>query len=152
MELVTFRRPDADDPGAEAGVPSMRDRGLGFEALEETAQGARRIGALLPGGSQAGSVVDLNRALAIKLAGEDVGAPEAEAESLLPPDMRRLLAEGDRALDAARAAPLRPVVAETRLRAIVETASRKSRLPAPPPSSFPAPHTPESWLRQSRRK
>jgi len=58
----------------------------------------------LPAGSHAGSIVDLNRALAVRLASEDVGAPEAEADSLLPPEMHAFLRRGPEALAVARAA------------------------------------------------
>jgi acylpyruvate hydrolase len=71
-------------------------------AHEAPARGARRLGALLGAGPDAGSVVDLARALAVKLALHDAGAPEAEAESLLPSDPLAFLARGAPALDAAR--------------------------------------------------
>lgn len=64
---------------------------LGFETLESVCHGHRRVGAILTSGERAGWVVDLNRALAIKLAASDAGAPEAEADSLLPPDMASFL-------------------------------------------------------------
>jgi len=104
MQLVTFERRDHESGSPGSSEHSMGEVGLGFEAFEETAPGARRLGALITLGPHAGAVVDLNRALAIKLAGEDVGAPEAEADSLLPPDVRELLGEGRRALEAAREA------------------------------------------------
>lgn len=104
MQLVTFERRDRERGSPGSGEHSMGEVGLGFEAFEETAPGARRLGALITLGPHAGAVVDLNRALAVKLAGEDVGAPEAEADSLLPRDVRELLAEGRRALEAAREA------------------------------------------------
>jgi 2-keto-4-pentenoate hydratase/2-oxohepta-3-ene-1,7-dioic acid hydratase in catechol pathway len=49
-------------------------------------------------------VVDLNRALAIKLAYDDVGAPEVEANSLVPSDMLSFLRLGPAALKAAKVA------------------------------------------------
>ena len=75
MQLVTFEAlgTDGNGRGAASGH-SMGDRGLGFEAFESTTPGARRLGALLSIGPQAGAVVDLNRTLAVKLAGEDAGA------------------------------------------------------------------------------
>jgi acylpyruvate hydrolase len=85
----------------------MRDMALGgrgFETLEQSGPGARRLGAVLRTGSLAGHVVDLNRALAVKLAEEDAGAPEAEADSQLPHDVIAFLAEGARARTAAQAA------------------------------------------------
>jgi acylpyruvate hydrolase len=82
VQLVSFERAaSAPHPRASIGAA-----GLGFEALEGVTQGARRLGALLTGGPSAGFVVDLNRALAVKLAAQDAGAPEAEANSLLPSD------------------------------------------------------------------
>jgi 2-keto-4-pentenoate hydratase/2-oxohepta-3-ene-1,7-dioic acid hydratase in catechol pathway len=100
LQLVTFERTRAD---ARADH-SMRDVALGFEALDETTPGSRRLGAILPAGPAAGAIVDLNRALAVKLASEDAGAPEAEADSLLPSGMLAFLRDGPRALEAARTA------------------------------------------------
>jgi len=97
VQLVSFERA-ASAPRARASIGAA---GLGFEALEGVTQGARRLGALLTGGPSAGSVVDLNRALAVKLAAQDAGAPEAEANSLLPSDA---LAFARRLPDAERAA------------------------------------------------
>ncbi len=96
MHLVSFRRREGAG-GVGGAFASMGDAALGFETLDPVLPGARRLGALLPLPSQASSpsshvgVVDLNRALAIKLADEDVGAPEAEADSLLPSDMLSFL-------------------------------------------------------------
>lgn len=106
MRIVTFERhrSDAreDGPGLDSG--SMGAAALGFEALGAVRHGARRLGALLTQGAHADSVVDLNRALAVKLAMEDVGAPEAEADSMLPADMLHFAAHLPHALDAARGA------------------------------------------------
>jgi 2-keto-4-pentenoate hydratase/2-oxohepta-3-ene-1,7-dioic acid hydratase in catechol pathway len=55
-------------------------------------------------GPRAGSIVDLNRAFAIKLAYDDVGAPEAEADSLLPAEMQAFLRTGRRSREAAHEA------------------------------------------------
>jgi acylpyruvate hydrolase len=110
MHLVTFeRRADAALPsreGREGSPTSMGNAALGFETLDSRRPGVRRIGAVLQIGPQQGAIVDLNRALAVKLAYEDAGAPEAEADSLLPPDalafLRRLpgsLEAADSALD-----------------------------------------------------
>ncbi len=108
MQLVSFERRTGDTVSdrSEAGrrPPSLADSALGFESLDATRPGVRRLGAVLPGGPHAGSIVDLNRALAIRLAGEDVGAPEAEADSLLPPEMHAFLRRGPAALAMARAA------------------------------------------------
>ena len=98
MWLVSFERArsGADSP---ASIGAAR---LGFEVLDGVAQGSRRLGAILTTGPRAECVVDLNRALAVKLAAEDVGAPEAEADSLLPADAQGFLRRGSAALDAAR--------------------------------------------------
>lgn len=93
MRLVTFERrgePDPDRSGGSAGVD--------FESLEYGRPGGQRVGALLPPGPRAGDVVDLNRALALRLSLADAGAPEAEADSLLPSDMLGLLGRGEPAL------------------------------------------------------
>ena len=104
MHLVTFER--RSEGTTVGGTPrlqatSMGDAALGFESLDEVPHGARRLGALLDVGPQAGAVVDLNRALAIKLALDDAGAPEAEADSMLPPDMRLFLESLPSSLDSA---------------------------------------------------
>ncbi len=103
MQLVSFElRENATDPRPHHH--SMAEHTLGFETLESTTPGTRRLGALIQLGRHAGSVVDLNRALAVKLAAEDAGAPEAEADSLVPSDMLTFLRCGARALEDARAA------------------------------------------------
>jgi acylpyruvate hydrolase len=108
MQLVSFERRDgeapAERPGAQEHGASLGDAALGLETLEATRPGARRLGAVLPAGAHAGQIVDLNRALAIKLASEDVGAPEAEADSLLPAEVHAFLRRGAPALAEARAA------------------------------------------------
>jgi 2-keto-4-pentenoate hydratase/2-oxohepta-3-ene-1,7-dioic acid hydratase in catechol pathway len=92
MQLVAFERLRAKTPRE---VGALGAAALGFETLEPSAVGSRRIGALLPvaGGER---VVDLNRALAVKLAAGDAGAPECEADALLPAEplafVRRLSA------------------------------------------------------------
>jgi 2-keto-4-pentenoate hydratase/2-oxohepta-3-ene-1,7-dioic acid hydratase in catechol pathway len=107
MHLVTFERRDAGiadgDPLARTPASSIGES-LGFDTLDAGPPGVRRVGAVLPEGPHAGSIVDLNRALAIKLACEDVGAPEAEADSLLPAEMQALLRAGRRSRGAAREA------------------------------------------------
>jgi 2-keto-4-pentenoate hydratase/2-oxohepta-3-ene-1,7-dioic acid hydratase in catechol pathway len=99
MHLVSYERREvsraaAANANARAGEhsASMGDAALDYEALEELPHGSTRLGALLPHGTRAGDVVDLNRALAIKLALEDVGAPEAAADSLLPSNACEFLA------------------------------------------------------------
>ena len=102
MHLITFERLDSTAP--RRATTSMGDAALGFEALEPVRPGVRRLGAILPAGPHAGDVVDLNRAFAVKLAAEDVGAPEAEADSLLPSEMLAFLRRASSALDSARSA------------------------------------------------
>jgi acylpyruvate hydrolase len=103
MRLVTYeRRTDSSDAEVRRAVrSSMADSALGFESLEPHRPGTRRLGAIVPTGSREGSVVDLNRALAIKLATEDVGAPEAEADSLLPSDLLAVLRRGSDSIEVA---------------------------------------------------
>ena len=103
MQLVSFERRESES-AAERPDAARRSASLGFESLDATRPGTRRLGAVLLAGRHAGSIVDLNRGLAIRLAGEDVGAPEAEADSLLPSDMHAFLRRGPAALVAARAA------------------------------------------------
>jgi len=103
MQLVSFERRESES-APERPDAARRTASLGFESLDATRPGKRRLGAVLPAGSHAGSIVDLNRALAIRLAEEDAGAPEAEADSLLPSDMQAFLRRGPAALAAARAA------------------------------------------------
>ena len=94
MQLVVFERLDDRSLPPEAAareVGSMGAAALGFETLEAVYHGHRRLGAILADGPSAGAVVDLNRALAVKLASGDAGAPEAEADSLLPADMASFL-------------------------------------------------------------
>lgn len=92
MRLVVFeRRGDGGDGRGRRreaeSTHSMGAAALGFETLEGVTQGQRRIGVLLDGEGHVDTIVDLNRALAVKLAAEDAGAPEAEADSLLPPQI-----------------------------------------------------------------
>ena len=107
MHLVTFERRDgggADgEPLARAPASSLGES-LGFQTLDTGRPGVRRLGAVLQVGPRAGSIVDLNRAFAIKLAYDDVGAPEAEADSLLPAEMQAFLRTGRRSREAAREA------------------------------------------------
>ena len=63
---------------------SIENGGCLPRGAESSRLGVRRLGALIGDGPRVGAVVDLNRALAVKLAAEDAGAPEAEADSLLP--------------------------------------------------------------------
>jgi len=106
MHLVTF------EPNAHPVVTDLVDRAstgtrftdtvLGLAGLDLLRPGTRRLGAILPAGPHAGDVVDLNRALAVRLATEDTGAPEAEADSLLPANMLALLGGGPSTLATAR--------------------------------------------------
>jgi len=102
MHLITFERLASTAQGQVTG--SMGDAALGFEALDPVRHGQRRLGAILTDGSYAGDVVDLNRAMAVKFAAEDSGAPEAEADSLLPSEMLAFLRGASTALDSARSA------------------------------------------------
>ena len=104
MQVVTFERRDEPQSLAPARETSRGAGSLGYEALEPTAPGSRRLGSILASGPQAGAVVDLNRALAIRLAQEDAGAPEAEADSLLPADALAFLRRWPDSLASARAA------------------------------------------------
>jgi 2-keto-4-pentenoate hydratase/2-oxohepta-3-ene-1,7-dioic acid hydratase in catechol pathway len=143
MQLVCFERREGEHaferPGDAPRPASFGDAAFGFEALAPVRHGARRLGAILPAGPHAGSIVDLNRALAIRLAGDDVGAPEAEADSLLPSDMLVFLRRGAPALAEARAALEFAADATLRydapdlLRAGVIHARRRVKLCAPVP-------------------
>jgi len=91
LHLVTFERREASADSGQEPLGRLSDAALGFETLEFSRPGVRRFGALIPPGPRAGDVVDLNRAFAVKLAYEDVGAPEAEADSLLPSNLHAYL-------------------------------------------------------------
>jgi acylpyruvate hydrolase len=106
MQLVAFERLDRGDghDHSSSEMGSMGAAALGFEMLEAVRPGTRRIGAIVAAGAHAGAVVDLNRVLAVKLASEDAGAPECEADSLLPADPFAFLQRLPFSLDAARAA------------------------------------------------
>jgi 2-keto-4-pentenoate hydratase/2-oxohepta-3-ene-1,7-dioic acid hydratase in catechol pathway len=143
MHLVTFerrRREEPADPGRERERSgSMGDAALGFENLDSVRHGSRRLGALLQLGPHAGAIVDLNRALAIKLAYDDVGAPEAEADSLIPADVLAFLGRLPASADSARAAhrfvtgALEQYDAPDVVRAGLVEARRNVRLCAPVP-------------------
>ncbi len=103
MHLLTFEiRPESEQP--ESPGRTLADGALGLEALEEGWPGRLRLGGRIPSGERAGDVVDLNRALAVKLALDDVGAPEVEADSFLPTAMLDFLGHGETALGFAREA------------------------------------------------
>jgi acylpyruvate hydrolase len=104
MHLVTFEQREDGEGQPSRREHSIGDATLGFETLESTTVGLRRLGAVVQEGAHAGAVVDLNRALAVKLAQGDGGAPEAEADSLLPAEMLAFLRRGPAALAAAGAA------------------------------------------------
>jgi len=99
MHLVTFERPNTHNTLDDTGT--LGDAAMGFESLEPVRPGSRRLGAVLSCGTYTDWVVDLNRTLAIKLAYDDVGAPEVEANSLVPSDMLSFLRLGPAALKAA---------------------------------------------------
>jgi 2-keto-4-pentenoate hydratase/2-oxohepta-3-ene-1,7-dioic acid hydratase in catechol pathway len=106
MRLVCFERlsRDARDALASSGTEALGPAGFALDGFAPIGRGARRIGALLGAGRDAGTIVDLGRALAVKLALGDAGAPEAEADSLIPCDPLAFLAHGSRSLTAARRA------------------------------------------------
>jgi 2-keto-4-pentenoate hydratase/2-oxohepta-3-ene-1,7-dioic acid hydratase in catechol pathway len=91
LHLVTFEQRDSREESECEPHATLSDAALGFETLAFSPPGVRRFGALIPPGPHAGDVVDLNRALAVKLAYDDAGAPEAEADSLLPSSMHAYL-------------------------------------------------------------
>ena len=105
MQLVVFESRDRDDGrnGSASEMGSMGAAALGFEMLEAVRHGVRRIGAIVPSGRHADAIVDLNRALAVKLASDDAGAPECEADSLLPSEPLAFLKRLPLSLEAARA-------------------------------------------------
>ncbi len=123
---------DADHLLAEPATP-------GLELGEAGGTGARRLGALLPRGASTGSVVDLNRALAVRLALDDVGAPEAQADSQLPTDPLAFLRHLRTSLPAAQRALAFALDCSTRydapdlVRAGVLLPRRSVRLAAPLP-------------------
>jgi 2-keto-4-pentenoate hydratase/2-oxohepta-3-ene-1,7-dioic acid hydratase in catechol pathway len=106
MRIVSFERSAraAREHMPSAGSEALGAAGFALDAFELVARGSRRLGALIPDGPDAGSIVDLSRALAVKLALGDAGAPEAEAASLIPADALAFLAHGASALAAAREA------------------------------------------------
>jgi len=97
MRLVGFERRGKGATRAGAGETPA------FDPMEAGRPGARRLGAWLDEGPAAGHILDLNRALAMKAALDDVGAPEAYADALLPADALAFLRRGEEALAAARA-------------------------------------------------
>jgi 2-keto-4-pentenoate hydratase/2-oxohepta-3-ene-1,7-dioic acid hydratase in catechol pathway len=102
MHLVTFER--SGEKAVSVTARSALQEALGrLEGLENPPAAGRRLGALVQRGPFAGHVVDLNRALAFKLAFDDAGAPEAEADSLLPSDALAFLRRLRGALPAAHA-------------------------------------------------
>ncbi len=107
MRIVSFERSAprstreaAPSPGSDA----LGAAGFALDAFAPRGRGTRRLGCLIHAGPDAGSVVDLSRALAVKLALGDAGAPEAEAESLIPADAISFLTRGPHALAAVREA------------------------------------------------
>jgi acylpyruvate hydrolase len=105
MRIVSFERvARRRELAPSAGLDALGPAGFAFEESEPLARGARRLGALIATGPDAGAIVDLSRALAVKLALEDAGAPEAEAASQIPSDPIAFLTRGPHALASARAA------------------------------------------------
>jgi 2-keto-4-pentenoate hydratase/2-oxohepta-3-ene-1,7-dioic acid hydratase in catechol pathway len=106
MQLVAFECRELGEPRppAQPEIGAMGAAVLGYEMLDAARHGMRRIGAIVPAGTHAGAIVDLNRALAVKLASEDAGAPECEADSLLPTEPLAFFRRLPLSLDAARCA------------------------------------------------
>lgn len=101
MRLVVFERIVGAGPGRSRDPHSMGAASAGFEMLEGVRRGQRRLGAIPASGPHAGALVDLNSALALQLAEEDAGAPEAEADSQVPPDALAFLRRWPDSFDAA---------------------------------------------------
>lgn len=105
MLIVAFER-----RGARRAVRrgELHDAFRGLEDLDLAPPPGCRVGALVaPLGDRGGAsfdLIDLHRALALELATEDVGAPEAEAESLLPGEPMAFLRHFAGALRTARRA------------------------------------------------
>jgi 2-keto-4-pentenoate hydratase/2-oxohepta-3-ene-1,7-dioic acid hydratase in catechol pathway len=143
LHLVTFERREGRetrDATEREDDGQLRELAtLGLDLSQSASAGARRVGALLPPGPHGGDVVDLNRALAVLHALEDVGAPEAQADSLLPGDPLAFLRQLARALPAAQRALEFVAEASERydapdlLRAGVVLPRRTVRLAAPIP-------------------
>ncbi len=104
MQLVTFERHNEAQGDRSLERERSGASALGFDSLEPVNLGTRRLGVLIQIDPEDDAVVDLNRALAVKLAGNDAGAPEAEADSLLPPDMQTFLRHLPASLEAAHTA------------------------------------------------
>ena len=106
MRIVSFERsaPRTREAEPSPGTEVLGAAGFALDGIGSAALGARRFRALISAGPDAGAVVDLSRALAVKLALDDAGAPEAEAESLIPSEPLAFVARSPRALAAARGA------------------------------------------------
>jgi acylpyruvate hydrolase len=142
VHLVTFeRRPaPAGRSGGDAIAHAAVDAAAPGIELDDTGpRGVRRLGAILAAGPHGGDVVDLSRALALVYALDDVGAPEAQAESVLPPDPLAFLRRSDVSIPAAQRAlgfvheALSRYDAPDLERAGVLHARRRVRLAAPVP-------------------
>jgi acylpyruvate hydrolase len=139
MRLVTFER-----RGAGSRKPTrrgeLRETYRGLADLDEGPAGGRRIGALIPtDATQPFDLLDLHRALTIQLAIEDVGAPEAEADSMLPAAALSFLDHFASALATARSVESfvhrlleRFAAAELAALGVLES-TRRARLRAPIP-------------------
>jgi 2-keto-4-pentenoate hydratase/2-oxohepta-3-ene-1,7-dioic acid hydratase in catechol pathway len=106
MRLVAFER---RGPTRSVRSGEVHDAFRGMEDLEEGGAGGPRIGcwidALEDGaGGPPYEILDLHRALALQLATQDAGAPEAQATSLLPAEPMAFLRRFETALRAARRA------------------------------------------------
>ena len=106
MRLVAFERRGS---ARSARSGEVHDAFLGMEDLDQGRAAGPRIGCQVdPIEDDAGGppyeIVDLHRALALQLATQDSGAPEAEAESQLPAEPMAFLRQFETALRAARRA------------------------------------------------
>jgi len=104
LRLVRFERKAARRREGRGGGAWGGDASLGFDSAEAGRPGAQRLGALALAGPARDHVIDLNRALAMQLALDDVGAPEVFADSRLPSDALAFLRRGPDAFDAAHEA------------------------------------------------
>jgi len=89
MRLVSFEHLSDDGSSQDLAAvthDSLGSSSLGIEALSLRGSGALRLGAVLPNGAHAGATVDLNRALAVKLA--------LDLEEQLDPDLMMVLLSG----------------------------------------------------------
>jgi len=92
LQLVTFERREV--PSTHLDSYGSARPPAAFRNLELGRLGRLRLGALIEAGPHAGDVVDVNRALVLMLLEGDHGAPEVEADSQVPSEMRAFLGRG----------------------------------------------------------